>query len=224
MKIDALGDSALIINLADEISHSSALLARVLSAAATIEGAKLPGVVDVTSSYESVAVFFDLPQVERDIEDKIGALIASAGVRVSGKKRRVQIPVCYDEEFALDLDRVANHTSLAPDAIVALHSSAEYTVACIGFMPGFPFLAGLPQPLHVPRLESPRTKVLAGSVAIANAQAGVYPLESPGGWNVLGRTPLQLFRVNESPPTLLRPGDCVQFRRITRAQFDVFEQ
>lgn len=143
MKIDALGDSALIINLADEISHSSALLARVLSAAATIERAKLPGVVDVTSSYESVAVFFDLPQVEPDIEDKIRVLIASAGVRVSGKKRRVQIPVCYDEEFALDLDRVANHTSLTPDAIVTLHSSAEYTVACIGFMPGFPFLAGL---------------------------------------------------------------------------------
>jgi inhibitor of KinA len=224
MKIDALGDSALIINLADEISDSSGLLARVLSAAATIEGAKLPGVVDVTSSYESVAVFFDLPQVEPDIEDKIRVLIASAGVRVSGKKRRVQIPVCYDEEFALDLDRVANHTSLTPDAIVRLHSSAEYTVACIGFMPGFPFLAGLPQQLRVPRLESPRTKVSAGSVAIANAQAGVYPLESPGGWNVLGRTPLQLFRVNENPPTLLRPGDCVQFRRITRAQFDVFEQ
>jgi inhibitor of KinA len=224
MKIDALGDSALIINLADEISDSSGLLARVLSAAATIEGAKLPGVVDVTSSYESVAVFFDLPQVEPDIEDKIRVLIASAGVRVSGKKRRVQIPVCYDEEFALDLDRVANHTSLTPDAIVTLHSSAEYTVACIGFMPGFPFLAGLPQQLRVPRLESPRPKVSAGSVAIANAQAGVYPVESPGGWNVLGRTPLQLFRVNENPPTLLRPGDCVQFRRITRAQFDVFEQ
>jgi inhibitor of KinA len=224
MKIDALGDSALIINLADEISDSSGLLARVLSAAATIEGVKLPGVVDVTSSYESVAVFFDLPQVEPDIEDKIRVLIASAGVRVSGKKRRVQIPVCYDEEFALDLDRVANHTSLTPDAIVTLHSSAEYTVACIGFIPGFPFLAGLPQQLRVPRLESPRTKVSAGSVAIANAQAGVYPLESPGGWNVLGRTPLQLFRVNENPPTLLRPGDCVQFRRITRAQFDVFEQ
>ena len=224
MKIDALGDSALIINLADEISDSSGLLARVLSAAATIEGAKLPGVVDVTSSYESVAVFFDLHQVEPDIEDKIRVLIASAGVRVSGKKRRVQIPVCYDEEFALDLDRVANRTSLTPDAIVTLHSSAEYTVACIGFMPGFPFLAGLPQQLRVPRLESPRTKVSAGSVAIANAQAGVYPLESPGGWNVLGRTPLQLFRVNENPPTLLRPGDCVQFRRITRAQFDVFEQ
>jgi inhibitor of KinA len=224
MKIDALGDSALIVNLADEISDSSGLLTRVLSTAATIERANLPGVVDVTSSYESVAVFFDLTQVEQDFEEKIRALIASAGVRVSRKRRRVEIPVCYDEEFALDLERVANHTSLTPDAIVALHSSAQYIVACIGFMPGFPFLAGLPQQLRVPRLETPRTKVSAGSVAIANAQAGVYPLESPGGWNVLGRTPLHLFRVNESPPTLLQPGDCVQFRRISRAEFDVFEQ
>jgi inhibitor of KinA len=224
MKIDALGDSALIVNLADEISDSSGLLTRVLSTAATIERANLPGVVDVTSSYESVAVFFDLTQVEQDFEEKIRASIASAGVRVSRKRRRVEIPVCYDEEFALDLERVANHTSLTPDAIVALHSSAQYIVACIGFMPGFPFLAGLPQQLRVPRLETPRTKVSAGSVAIANAQAGVYPLESPGGWNVLGRTPLHLFRVNESPPTLLQPGDCVQFRRISRAEFDVFEQ
>jgi len=224
MKIDPLGDSALIISLADEISDSSALLACVLSAAHTIEGAKLPGVVDVTSSYESVAVFFNLTQVEPDIEDKIRALIASAGVRASGKKRRVEIPVCYDEEFALDLNRVANHTSLTPDAIVALHSSGEYTVACIGFMPGFPFLAGLPQQLRVPRLETPRTKVPAGSVAIANAQAGVYPLESPGGWNVLGRTPLQLFRVNERPPSLLRPGDGIRFRRISRDEFEAYER
>jgi KipI family sensor histidine kinase inhibitor len=224
MKIDPLGDSALIINLADEISDSSALLACVLSAAQAIEGAKLSGVVDVTSSYESVAVFFNLTQVEPDIEDKIRALIASAGVHASGKKRRVEIPVCYDEEFALDLDRVANHTSLTPDAIVALHSSAEYTVACIGFMPGFPFLAGLPQQLRVPRLETPRTKVPPGSVAIANAQAGVYPLESPGGWNVLGRTPLQLFRVNERPPTLLRPGDHIRFRRISRDEFEAYER
>jgi inhibitor of KinA len=170
MKIDPLGDSALIINLADKISDSSGLLARVLSAAETIERAKLPGVIDVTSSYESVAVFFQITQLGPDFEDKIRALIASAGVRVSGKRRRVEIPVCYDEEFALDLKRVVNHTSLTPDAIVALHSSAEYTVACIGFLPGFPFLAGLPQPLRVPRLESPRTKVSAGSVAVVSGK------------------------------------------------------
>jgi inhibitor of KinA len=224
MKIEALGDSALIIDLADEISDSSSLLPRVLSAAEAIERAKLPGVVDVTSSYESVAVFFDLRQVEPDIENKVRVLIASAGGRVSGRKRRLEIPVCYDEEFALDLERIANHTSLTPDAIIALHSSAEYTVACIGFMPGFPFLAGLPQQLRVPRLKSPRTKVSAGSVAIANAQAGVYPLESPGGWNVLGRSPLRLFRVDETPPTLLQPGDRVRFRRITRGEFEAYER
>ena len=220
MKIEALGDSALIIDLADEISDSSDLLPRVLSAAEAIEGAKIPGVLDVTSSYESVAIFFDLTQVDPDVEDKVRVLIASAGGRVSRRKRRVEIPVCYDEEFALDIERVANHTSLTPDAIVALHSSAEYTVACIGFMPGFPFLAGLPQQLRVPRLESPRTKVAAGSVAIANAQAGIYPLESPGGWNVLGRTPQRLFRVNKNPPTFLRPGDRIRFRAITRDEFE----
>ena len=220
MKIEALGDSALIIDLADEISDSSGLLSRVLSTAEAIEGAKLPGVVDVTSSYESVAVFFDLRQVEPDIEEKVRALIASAGGRVPGRRRRLEIPVCYDQEFALDLERVANFTSLTPDAIVTFHSSAEYTVACIGFMPGFPFLAGLPQQLRVPRLESPRTKVPAGSVAIANAQAGIYPLESPGGWNVLGRTPQRLFRVNENPPTFLRPGDRIRFRAITRDEYE----
>ena len=224
MKIETLGDSALIINLADEISDSRGLLTRVLSAAKTIERAKLSGVVDVTSSYDSVAVFFDLTKVEPDIEGKVRALIASARVHAAGRKRRIEIPVCYDEEFALDIERVANHTSLTPDAIVALHSSAEYTVACIGFMPGFPFLAGLPQQLRVPRLESPRPRVAAGSVAIANAQAGIYPLESPGGWNVLGRTPLRLFRIYESPPTLLRPGDCVRFRRMTRDEFEAAER
>ena len=224
VKIEALGDSALIIDLADEISGSSGLLPRVLSAAAAIERAKLPGVVDVTSSYESVAVFFNLAQVEPDIADKVRVLIASAGVRASGRKGRIEIPVCYDEEFALDIERVANHMSLTPDEIVALHSSAEYTVACIGFMPGFPFLAGLPQQLRVPRLESPRTKVAAGSVAIANAQAGIYPLESPGGWNVLGRTPQRLFRVNENPPTFLRPGDRIRFRAISRDEFEAYKR
>ncbi|HKS30829.1 MAG TPA: 5-oxoprolinase subunit PxpB [Chthoniobacterales bacterium] len=224
MKIETLGDSALIINLADEISDSRGLLTRVLSAAKTIERAKLSGVVDVTSSYDSVAVFFDLTKVEPDIEGKVRALIASARVHAAGRKRRIEIPVCYDEEFALDIERVADHTSLTPDAIVALHSSTEYTVACIGFMPGFPFLAGLPQQLRVPRLESPRPRVAAGSVAIANAQAGIYPLESPGGWNVLGRTPLRLFRIYESPPTLLRPGDCVRFRRMTRDEFEAAER
>src|SRR5438067_12132884 len=220
MKFSSLGDSALTVDFTDESSNRERLLARALSVAEALEGANIPGVIDVTSAYESVALFFEPGRIERDVEEKIRALVAQAGVRGGRKARRIEIPVCYDDEFALDLARVASHTFLTGGAIIVLQSSIEYTVACIGFVPGFPFLAGLPEKLRVPRLESPRTKVPAGSVAIANAQAGIYPFESPGGWNVIGRTPLRLFRVNENPPVFLRPGDRVRFRRITRAQFD----
>jgi inhibitor of KinA len=134
--------------------------------------------------------------------------------------RSLEIPVCYDAEFALDLARIAEQTTLDPSEVIALHLSAKYTTACIGFMPGFPFLAGLPKELHSPRLATPRTRVPAGSVAIAGAQSGVYPLESPGGWNVIGRTPIRLFDANANPPALLRPGDRVRFRAITRDEFD----
>src|ERR1700730_12149938 len=123
MKFHPLGDSALIVEFADESSDLERLLGRALSTAATLERANIPGVIDVTSGYESVAVFFDPARIEQDIEENIRALVASAGVRVSRKKRRIEIPVCYDEEFALDLGRVASQTSLTGDAILALHSS-----------------------------------------------------------------------------------------------------
>ena len=220
MKVSPLGDSALTLDFADESSDRARLLARALSAAERLEGVNVPGVIDVTCAYESVAVFFDPARIEQHFEDRIRASVTSAGVRTPRKARKIEIPVCYDDEFALDLARVASQTFLTGDAIIALHSSTEYTVACIGFVPGFPFLAGLSDKLRVPRLESPRTKVPAGSVAIANAQAGVYPFESPGGWNVIGRTPLRLFRADENPPTFLRSGDRVRFRRITRDEFE----
>ena len=220
MTFHPLGDSALTVDFADEYSDRERLLARALSVAGALEGANIPGVIDVTSAYESVAVFFDPARIEQEFEEKIGALIASAGVRASRKAQKIEIPVCYDDEFALDLARVASRTFLPRDGIIALHSSTEYTVACIGFVPGFPFLTGLPETLRVPRLESPRTKVPAGSVAVANAQAGIYPFESPGGWNVIGRTPLRLFDANANPPALLQPGARVRFRQITRQGFE----
>jgi inhibitor of KinA len=220
MKVSPLGDSALIVDFGDESSDREHLLARALSAMAALESTAIPGVIDVTSGYESVAVFFDPARIEQNLEEKIRTLVAAAGVRAPRKARKIEIPVCYDDEFALDLARVATQTSLTGDAIIALHSSSEYTVACIGFVPGFPFLAGLSEKLRVPRLESPRTKVPAGSVAIANAQAGVYPFESPGGWNVIGRTPLRLFDVDAESPVLLQPGDRVHFRGITHDEFD----
>lgn len=226
MTISPLGDSAMIVDFGDEVPDQDRLLTRALAAAQALESARIPGVVDITSAYQSVAVFFDLARIQRDppVEEKVYSIIGRSNPVWSIRRRAIEIPVCYDEEFALDLKRVVNHTSLTCDAIAVLHSSAEYTVACIGFVPGFPFLAGLSEKLRVPRLETPRTKVPPGSVAIANAQAGIYPFESPGGWNVIGRTPMLLFRQNENPPTLLQPGDRVRFRRMSREEFEVKEE
>jgi inhibitor of KinA len=132
----------------------------------------------------------------------------------------IEIPVCYDAEFGFDLDRVAEHTKLSAREVVDLHSTAEYRVACIGFVPGFTFLAGLPKNLATPRRDVPRKEIPPGSVGIGGAQTGIYPLLSPGGWNLIGRTPLKLFDPLKNPPTLLHPGDRVRFRAIARKEFE----
>ena len=231
MRIQPLGDSAIILDFADESSDAAELLRRSLSAADVLEQANIPGVIEVTSAYQSVALFLDLSRIASVVDgrsiadflhDRIVSLVRSKGHRSRIRTRSVEVPVCYDLELAPDLARVADQTSLEQSEVIALHSSVIYTTACIGFMPGFPFLAGLPAKLHVPRLATPRTHVPAGSVAIAGAQAGIYPLDSPGGWNVIGRTPLRLFDADANPPALLRPGDRVRFRIITRDEFDKF--
>jgi inhibitor of KinA len=221
VKFSPLGDSALLIDFVDESSDSAVLLPRALSAADTIAQAKIPGIIEATSAYQSVAVFFHgTNSSSSELIEQISALFDSSVLSRPRQNRLIQIPVCYDSDFALDAIRVVTETKLPLDKIVALHSVAEFTVACIGFMPGFPYLAGLPAQLHAPRLPTPRTKVPAGSVAIANAQAGIYPVESPGGWNVIGRTPVRLFDPAQTPPTLLVAGDRVRFRPITRDEFE----
>ena len=115
---------------------------------------------------------------------------------------------------------MAEHTRLSADEVVDLHSRAEYRVACIGFVPGFPFLTGLAKKLATPRRATPRKEISPGSVGIGGPQTGIYPLRSPGGWNLIGRTPLRLFDPQQDPPTLLRAGDRVRFRAITREEFD----
>jgi inhibitor of KinA len=229
MRLQPLGDSALILDFADESSDADELLRRALTVAEVLERAQIPGVIEITSAYQSVALFLDLSgvataaadrQIEDFLNDRIASALAAAGRAPKRHVRSVDIPVCYDGEFALDLARVAEQVTLNPSEVIALHLSAKYTTACIGFMPGFPFLAGLPKQLHLPRLATPRTHVPAGSVAIAGAQSGIYPLESPGGWNVIGRTPIQLFDPKANPPALLRAGDQVRFRAITRDEFN----
>ena len=129
------------------------------------------------------------------------------------------MPVCYDPQFALDLETVAQHCDLSPNEIVERHAAARYQVRCVGFIPGFPYLSGLPSTLATPRRATPRTAVPAGSVAIGGGQTGIYPLVSPGGWNIIGRTPLRLFDVEREPAVLLAAGDRVRFVAITPEEF-----
>jgi inhibitor of KinA len=213
MEIAALGDSALIVQLGDSLGE-------VLNALRTLEAANIPGATDIAPAFASVAVFLESPA---NLEVAEGAIRAVLRKKRSAKKirpRLMEVPVCYDREFAIDLAIVARHCELSPNEVVKRHAAADYRVRCLGFTPGFPFLAGLPATLATPRRQTPRTAVPAGAVAIGGMQTGVYPLPSPGGWNIIGRTPLHLFDIAREPAALLRAGDRVRFCAITREEFE----
>ncbi len=229
MDIVSLGDSALIVRMRSDFEDApERSLRAVLAAKQAIAAAAIPGIVECTPAYDSLGIFFDPPRVARGdnsyewLEEQIrAALAAPVSRRVKSSTSKLhEVPVCYNPEFALDLDAVAQHTGLSVEKVVSLHAAAEYRVHCVGFMPGFPYLGGLPRELATPRRATPRVEVAAGSVAIGGVQTGIYPAKSPGGWNVIGRTPLRLFDPESEPPARLRAGDRVRFIAMTRAEFD----
>jgi len=237
MEIVPLGDSALIVRVRDQFEDApEETLGEVLRTFQRIRNAAIPGVIELVTAYTSVAVFFDPITVTKAIEtsdDVFGWLAtriraAVAGVADPGRKVRaasqtIEIPVCYDPEFALDIDDVARRANISASEVIRLHSSAEYHVACIGFVPGFPFLTGLSKQLATPRRDVPRKEIPPGSVGIGGAQTGIYPLRSPGGWNLIGRTPLRSFDPEKNPPALLHAGDVVRFRAIPRDEFEALK-
>jgi inhibitor of KinA len=187
--------------------------------AAAVRRANPPWLVDVVQAYKSVAVFFDLDRVvfadaSRQLNELVSAETSPAPL---AEVRRHQIPCCY--EWQLDLARVSKHLEMPADEIIRLHSETEYTVYAIGFCPGFPYLGYLPEELcGVPRLESPRPRLDAGSVGLTGRQTGIYTEPRPGGWNIIGRTPLELVHVSDGYFPI-RTGDKVQFIRIDEAEF-----
>ncbi|MEY2479871.1 MAG: inhibitor of KinA [Verrucomicrobiota bacterium] len=224
MEISALGDCAVVLRVVENSAEDAdKALEAVLKTRQQIETAQIPGVIEVAPAYTTVAVFFDPLRAGAAgaFIEKIRAALKTKWRRTrSASPREIEIPVCYDREFALDLDHVAQTANLNSDEIARRHAEASYRVSCVGFMPGFPYLSGLPRELATPRRDTPRTKIPAGSVAIGGAQTGIYPFESPGGWNVIGRTPQRLFDAQRTEPALLRAGDRVRFRPVTRAEFD----
>jgi inhibitor of KinA len=144
----------------------------------------------------------------------------SLGLDREARRRTVEIPVCYGGEYGPDLEFVARHNGLDAEEVIRIHTAGEYLVYMIGFTPGFPYLGGLSARIAAPRLEKPRFKVPGGSVGIAGRQTGIYPLTAPGGWRLIGRTPLSLFTPALDPPCLLRPGDAVTFKAISREEYE----
>ena len=213
MTLKPLGDSAWLVEFPGE-----APLGRVLGLVEALGKNRPAGVLDVVSSFASLAVYFDTGD-EMEIREWIEAAAEISDSPEIREGKEFEIPVCYGRENGMDLDEVAARTGLSPEEVITLHSGTVYTVAAVGFSPGFPYLSGLPEQLHLPRRETPRLSVPAGSVAMAGGQAGIYPFNSPGGWHVIGRTGITLFDPDKPQPALLQPGDRVRFVPVENLEF-----
>ncbi|HXT18444.1 MAG TPA: 5-oxoprolinase subunit PxpB [Gemmatimonadaceae bacterium] len=225
MHLAPLGDHAVLVTLGDSIGEATHR--RVQAAVARIDHARIRGVVDLVPAFASVAVHYDPRAVEGDggspyarLRDRLRRELSDLTNEELPPARVVEIPVCYGDELGPDLDEVATMHEMSAADVIRLHSDALYLVYMVGFMPGFAYLGGLPELIATPRRSSPRSAVPAGTVGIGGSQTGVYPLVSPGGWNLIGRTPRKMFDIGRDEATLLATGDRVRFRPITRAEFD----
>jgi inhibitor of KinA len=208
--IEPLGEAALQVTLGDEIGISTS--AAVLGLRCAVLEANLPGVTDCIPAYTSLLVRYDPTWAEVNILiHTLAELCANKPAADTLQGRLVEIPVIYGGEFGPDLADVAANAGKTVGDVIRLHAAGDYTVAFLGFLPGFPYMIGLDPRLACPRLATPRQIVTAGSVGIAGGQTGIYPLDSPGGWRIIGRTTLRLFDHTRGQPELLRPGDRVRF-------------
>jgi inhibitor of KinA len=212
------GDSALTVRFGDRIEPE--IHDRVLSFAERVDESRLPGVIEVVPTYCSATVYLHPFSVDPDI--LAIQLLSLAGQPPSRSRtgRKIEVPVCYGGAFGPDLADVAAFAGRSIEAVIHLHSSIEYRCYMLGFSPGFPYLGAVPEAIAMPRRAEPRLQVPAGSVGIAGLQTGIYPQQSPGGWRLIGRTPLRIFDLHRGDPFLIQPGDQVRFVPIEREQFD----
>ncbi len=221
------GDTAFTVEFGNEISPEINGQVMALHGVIGAEKAagRLSGVVETVPSMRSLMVTYDpLATSRAELQPKVDKLLAS-GLKSGPKSRKVTIPCCYDDsEFAPDLKDVAQRTRKTPEQVIAAHLASTFKVYVLGFMPGLAYIAGLEQSLYLPRRSQPRVRVPRSSVAIAMDMTTIYPFESPGGWHIIGRTPLMLFDKRREQPVFLAPGDQLTFERIDRRSFDRLER
>ena len=212
-------DQTLLVSFGDRITPEAHQ--RVVALTASLQDQPIAGVLNLHPAYCSLLIKFDLrrtrhEEIERLVQDRM----RGAQPALAAAPRQVEIPVCYGGDFGPDLASLAALRRLRVDDLIRIHSQTAYTVFFLGFVPGFAYLGTLPDAIAAPRLSSPRRRVEAGSVGIAGRQTGIYPCPVPGGWNLIGRTPLSMFRIDRDPMALLACGDQVRFLPIGREEFD----
>ena len=219
-KFASMGDSSLMVSMGEGISLDTNDQVRVLTH--DLMKSDWPGVREIVPTYSSIAIHYD-PFIlsEESLEQSIRNLMLYSISEDDVSNRIIMLPTLYGGEFGPDLESVCTITGLSQQDAVRIHSGSDYRVYALGFSPGFPYLGGLSEKLHCPRLDSPRTEVPMGSVAIAGTQTGVYPVSSPGGWRLIGRTPLVLFDPYREDPAIFRSGDHLRFVPIkSEKEFD----
>lgn len=218
-RLAPLGDAAITVEFGDEINPH--INARVATFAQTVADQGWEGIHDIVPTYRSVTIYFDaLHWSVSSLVNRLKRLPLPSSNGISSGGTLHTIPVLYGGEWGPDLKDLATFAGLTPTETIRLHTSVRYRVYMLGFSPGFPYLGPVPERLAMARLSTPRTKVPVGSVGIADRQTGIYPSSTPGGWRLIGRTPIPLFRKTDSSPFLLKPGDLVQFKSISRDEFD----
>jgi len=218
-----MGDRALLVELGDDVDLKTNNRVRELFV--SIKTDPLEGVLETIPSYRSLLLIFDpLKTTLSLLQNRIQQLLQTLDPSQLPDPRKIEIPVVYGSEYGPDLEWVAGYHGITPDEVIRLHTAHAYHVYMIGFMPGFPYMGELPKTLITPRRETPRTVVPRGSVALAQAQTGIYSTQSPGGWQIIGRTPLMLFDSERWPPALLEMGDLVKFFAIDEEEMANWEQ
>ncbi len=204
------GDQAFVVELGDTIDPQTNR--RVHGLMDAIERAEMPGVFDLVPTYRSILIYYDPMRTSLSaLQATVSELYLGLEDQTIDEPRTVEMPTLYGGEFGPDLEFVAEHAGLTPQEVVDIHSGTDYLVYMMGFSPGFPYLGGLSERLATPRLETPRLEIPAGSVGIAESQTGVYPVASPGGWRLIGRSPMRMFDPEAEPPSRLAAGDYVRF-------------
>lgn len=223
-----LGDAALTIDFGNTIDEAvNAVVLRLFKQLQNLS----PHVIDIIPAYGSLTVYYDATTLRskhqtafETMKAMLEPLLKGEENSVAVQSRRIPVPVCYEKDFAMDIEELAMQKAISVEEIIRLHTAKTYRVYMIGFLPGFAYMGKVDERIALARKPQPRTKVVAGSVGIAGEQTGIYPLDSPGGWNVIGRTPLKLFDAAKEESVLLRPGDEVQFYSITEDAFNDYQR